>query len=181
MEAEITSVNLASHAPSRPPKGLRQKLERMLAGARGMPDGASIPVVGGSVPRAEMVARLEAGVAYFQAIDAQLLALKAARVQLLNAANDLLELHTVWKGSLAVSLGRKAPALATFGLKPQAERRALTSEERVVRAEKARQTRKLRHTGGRRQKAALKFQGKVDVTSTLAPVPPKDSSPGPSG
>jgi hypothetical protein len=175
METQITAAHVADNRPARPPKGLRHKLERMLAGVLAMPDGSSIPRVGGTVPKAEMVARLTAGVAHFEAIDAQLVALKLARAQMLDAANELQEMHTQWKASLAVSLGRKSPALAQFGLKPQVERRALTSEEQVVRAEKARQTRKLRHTGGRRQKAALKFQGGVDVVAALRPTPAASS------
>jgi hypothetical protein len=171
MQTQITAARVAKNTPARPPKGLRQRLERMLAGALAMPDGSSIPTMGGSVPKAEMVARLAGGVAYFEAIDAQLLALKLARVQMLGVASDLQEMHTQWKGSLAVSLGRKNPELANFGLKPQVQRRALTPDERVARAEKARQTRRLRHTGGRRQKAALKFQGDVRVVTVLTPAP----------
>jgi hypothetical protein len=189
MESKITSGHLPTHAPERPPKGLRQKLERMLAGAQAMPDGSSIPIAGGAVPKAEMVRRLAEGVAYFDDIDAQLLALRLARGKLLSAATDLQELHTVWKASLAVSLGRKNPQLTQFGLKPQAARRALTSEERVVRAAKARQTRRLRHTGGVRQKAALRYQGKVVVRTELRPTPgpvivaspPRDSKITPAG
>jgi hypothetical protein len=135
-----------------------------------MPDGSSIPVAGGTVSKVEMVRRLEQGVGYYEAIDAQLLALQLARRQLLDAAGDLQELHAVWKASLSVSLGRQSPELTQFGLKPLAERRALNSEERLVRAEKARQTRRLRHTGGVRQKAALRYRGKVDVNTKLFPI-----------
>ena len=189
METQITAARVAGIIHARAPKGLRERLERMLAGAMSMPDGSSIPTVGGTVPKAEMVARLAAAVAYFEAIDAHLLALKLARVRLLEAASDLQEMHTQWKTSLAASLGRKSPLLAHFGLKPHVDRRAMTPEERVVRAEKARQTRKLRHTGGRRQKAALKFRGKVDVSSQLLPatstastsLSPIANSAGPSG
>ena len=176
METQITAAGVAANTSARPPKGLRQRLERMLAGARAMPEGSSIPAMGGTVPKSEMVSRLAEAVAHFEAIDAHLLALKLARVQLLEAANDFQEMYVQWKASLVVNLGRRNPALAHFGVKPHVDRRAMTPEERVVRAEKARQTRKLRHTGGRRQKAALKFRGKIDVVTALEPVSSKPST-----
>jgi hypothetical protein len=159
---------------ARPPKGLRRKLERMLAGVTGMlEDDLSIPTSDGPVPKARMVQRLTEGVARFQAIDAQLIALRHARQQLLQDAEALHETYNLWKDSIGLILGRKSPALAHFGIKPRQPRQPLTSEKEVVRAEKARQTRRLRHTGGRRQKAALRYQGKVDVTTKLrAPPPP---------
>jgi len=169
METNTTSGRPSTATAARPPKGLRQKLERMLAGAATLADAAALPTADGPMAKAEVVQRLAEGVARFEAVDAQLRALKLARLDLLDAVTDLQELHTVLKASLAVVLGRRSPKLAQFGIKPQADRRPLNSEQRVVRAEKARQTRRLRHTKGSRQKAAIKFTGKVDVNTELRP------------
>jgi hypothetical protein len=168
MDPEITEGRFSGTGPTRPPKGLRQKLERMLAGAMAMPEGSTIPTAGGMIAKADWVRQLKVGVARFRAVDARLTALRVARVELLKVVDDLQEQHTQWKASLAVSLGRRSPVLAQFGIKPHVDRQKLTSEQRVVRAEKARQTRLLRHTGGVRQKAAMRYQGTVNVSATLA-------------
>jgi hypothetical protein len=174
METNTTPRSSPATSATRPPKGLRQKLGRMLAGVIAMPDGAIIPTRGGLVPKSEMVNRLAAAVGMFEAVDAQLNALQVARVQLLGAVGGFQELHAELQASVSVLLGRRSPELAFFGIKPHADRRPLNSEQRVVRAEKARQTRRLRHTKGSRQKAAIKFTGKVDVNAELRPaiVPP---------
>jgi hypothetical protein len=175
MDTEITSPGPTTATPTRPPKGLRQKLERMLAGAKALPDGSALPAAEGPMSKDAFVRELEAAVAKFEAVDAQLVALKQARLEVLTSVNALLETYTERKAALSIVLGRKSPMLLHFGLKPHQQRRALTPEERVVRAEKARQTRILRHTMGSRQKAALKFDGKIDVKTALQPMPPQAS------
>ncbi len=172
MENESTAARHTLATPLRPPKGLRAKLERMLAGARDLPDGSSLPAAHGAMTKQEVVSELEDAVAKFEAVDAQLVALKEARLAVLVSVDALLELHTERKAALSIVLGRKSPMLLHFGLKPHQQRRPLTPEESVVRAEKARQTRILRHTMGSRQKAMIKFDGQIHVKTSLEPAPP---------
>jgi hypothetical protein len=169
MDNESTAARYTLATPARPPKGLRANLERMLAGARDLPEGSSLPTAQGAMSKAGVVSELEDAVAKFEAVDAQLVALKQARLEVLVSVDSLLELYTERKAALSIVLGRKSPMLLQFGLKPHQQRRALTAEESVVRAEKARQTRILRHTMGSRQKAALKFDGQIDVKTRLRP------------
>ncbi len=171
MDNESTAARQTLATPARPPKALRAKLERMLAGARDLPEGASLPAAQGAMTKEAVVAELESAVAKFEAVDAQLVALKQARLAVLVSVDDLQELYTERKAALSIVLGRKSPMLLHFGLKPHQQRRPLTSEESVVRVEKARQTRILRHTMGARQKAALKFDGQIHVKTEFQPTP----------
>lgn len=60
------------------------------------------------------------------------------------------------KVGLVAALGRESQKLTDFGFKPQKRREALTSEEKILRAAKAKLTREKRHTMGSRQKAEIK-------------------------
>jgi hypothetical protein len=141
----------------------------MLAGLQAMPDDAQLPIRRGVVPKAVRISQLAAVLDLFAAVDAQLIVLKIARAQLLNAVGDLPEMLAELQASLSLLHGRRSPELASFGIKPYADRRSLSPDQRVVRAEKVRQTRRLRHTKGSRQKAAIKFTGKIDVNTELKP------------
>jgi hypothetical protein len=171
METTSTSGSTTAISRERIPKGLRLRVERLLAGVEGMPDDAVVPMQGGSIAKAALVARLSEEVAKFQAVDAQLMALAVARKEVLASGAALVELLADLKDSLRVVHGRRNPVLAAFGLKPHADPRPLNSEERVARAVKARETRRMRHTMGVRQKAALKYTGPVEVVSSLVPQP----------
>jgi hypothetical protein len=171
---ENANIATRGKALGRAPKGLRQKLERMLAGVTGaLPQVTTLTTPAGSVPKSEVIARLAAGVARYETIDAQLIALKQARQLLLVEATALQQDYNDLKDSIAAVVGRRNPLIAQFGMKPQRPRQPLTPEQRVIRAAKVRATRRLRHTAGRRQKAALRYQGAVDVTATLVTLPPR--------
>ena len=60
--------------------------------------------------------------------------------------------------------GRQSPLLAQLGVKAHGNRRALTPEQKVLRAARARATRAARHTMGVRQKAAVKSDGKLSLS-----------------
>jgi hypothetical protein len=174
------NIGMSGLVLARPPKGLRQNLERMLLGvAQGLPDGTLIPTPDGSLPKADLVARLAAGVARFEAVDAQLVALQQTRRALLQEAAALQQAYKGWKDSIAAIVGRQSPRMQQFGLKTEQPRQPLTSEQRLVRAVKVRETRRLRHTAGKRQKAAIRYHGRVDVQADLQPMPSIETPPPP--
>jgi hypothetical protein len=151
-------------------KGFRLKLEQMLAGAQAViPDGTSITTPGGSLTQAAIVKTLTDGLSEYQAIDTEQLALGKDRLQLRKDLPNLHSFYTELKDALVGQFGKQSPMLTQFGLKPRQARKKLTPEQRVVRAAKAHQTRLLRHTGGVRQKAAVLYSGKVDVSTALEP------------
>jgi hypothetical protein len=164
-------------APVKVPKGFRLKLQQMLAGVEAaIPDGTSVTVPGGSMAKAAIVQKLTAATSEFQTVDASLTALDVARTRLRGDLPDLHAFYDELKTSLSASFGKGNPLLAQFGLSPQKPRKKLTPEQRVARAAKARATRQLRHTGGVRQKAAVQYQGQVDVSHLLRPQPASQST-----
>ena len=67
------------------------------------------------------------------------------------------------KDGLVSSLGRGNPQLAQFGM-AASKAKPLTPTQKVVRAVKAKNTRAMRHTMGKRQKAAVQYTGKLQVS-----------------
>jgi len=179
--SSVVGAGSAGTAPVKALTGFRLKLQQMLAGAQAViPDGTSITTAGGVLTKAQVVKKLTDELSEFQAIDAGLTALGMARVQLRDDLPKMHSFYTELKDALSVQFGRGSPLLAQFGLKPRQVPRRLTPEQRVARAEKARQTRLLRHTGGVRQKAAVQYQGTVKVSTALAPTPAANSPAAPS-
>ncbi len=168
-------------APVKALKGFRLKLQQMLAGAQAViPDGTIITTTGGSLTKAAVVKKLTDELSEFQAVDAGVTALGVARVQVRDDLPEMRSFYTELKDALSAQFGRGSPMLAQFGLKPRQLPRPLTPAQRVARAAKASQTRLLRHTGGVRQKAAVQYQGKVDVSAALDPLPNASTSAAPS-
>lgn len=85
------------------------------------------------------------------------------------------------KAGLVAGLGRENQKLTDFGFKPAKRRAEMTTEQKMIRAAKAKLTRELRHTMGSRQKAALKETETPSVT--IGPngveVDPASSTPTP--
>ena len=165
----------------KPPKGFRLKLQQMLAGVEAViPDGNSITTTGGSLTKAAMVKILTDEVSEFEAVDAGVTTLGVARKQIREDLPQMHKLYTEMKDALSAQFGRGSPLLAQFGINPQKLRKPLTPEQRVARAVKARQTRLLRHTGGVRQKAAVQYDGKVNVSTELEPAQAVSTTAAPS-
>jgi hypothetical protein len=91
-------------------------------------------------------------------------AIVAARMQLKNASAANHRLYTQLKDAVIAFLGRGSPMLAQFGIKARGSRRALTAEQKVLRAARARATRAARHTMGSKQRAAVKSDGKLSLS-----------------
>jgi hypothetical protein len=75
-------------------------------------------------------------------------------------------LHAL-RATLVSLYGLDAVELTQFGFQLRKKAAPLTSEQKVVKAAKLRETRKLRHTLGSRQKAAIKATGPVTVSVTM--------------
>jgi hypothetical protein len=80
--SSVGGAGSAGTAPVKAPKGLRLKLQQLLAGVQAViPDGTFITTTGGSLTKAAIVKELTDDVSEFQAVDAGLTALGVARVQ----------------------------------------------------------------------------------------------------
>jgi hypothetical protein len=159
--------------------GFRALLQQMLQGIETVvPDGSSLSTDGGLQTKATLVAELTQVLSAYNTAEAQQLAAKATRTQLKNASAQNHQLYTQLKDALIAFFGRGNPLLGQFGLKARSSRRALTSEQKVLRAAKARATRAARHTMGPRQKAAVKSDGKLTLSvQTEAESGPKAVAP----
>ena len=179
--SSVGGAGSAGSAPVKALKGFRLKLQQMLAGVQAqIPNGSLITTTGGSLTKAAMVKLLTDHLSEFQAADAGVTALGVARVQI---RDDLPQMHKDYielKDALCAQFGRGSPLLAQFGVRPRQKPKPLTPEQRVVSAEKARQTRLLRHTGGVRQKAAVQYQGQVEVSTQLKPTQAVSTAAAPS-
>jgi hypothetical protein len=106
----------------------------------------------------------------YTSLDSAEVTLKAARVKEeadLPAAKALLALL---KEALIAFYGANSPTLASFGLKPKSKAKPLTADQEAVRVAKLRNTREIRGTTGKVQKASQK-SGPISVSAAPAEVP----------
>jgi hypothetical protein len=162
------------------PKGLRQRISQMIAGIQAaIPDGSSVTVGGVAMAKADLVNELSQISAAYQAIDAGVLAAKGARSQLKSGLSGFQKTYLGIKDAMAAYLGRGNPQLAQLGIKVSEGSKPLTPAQKVVKAEKAKKTRALRHTMGKVQKAAVQYTGdlEVAVNETAPAAPANDTAP----
>jgi hypothetical protein len=87
---------------------------------------------------------------------------------------ETIEIVDALKQTLLAMFGKSPDVLAALGLAPRKAPRALTAEELVLKAERARATRQARHTMGTRQKRAIQggfTEAPPVIASPTAPSP----------
>jgi len=152
------------------PKGFRQKVSQMIAGLQAViPDGSSVTVGGQAVAKADLVTEMTQIISAYQAIEAAATATKGVRSQLSAQLPGFQKQYLELKDGLVSSLGRGSPQLAQFGITAAKTAKPLTPAQKVVRAQKALNTRAMRHTMGPRQKAAVQYTGNVQVSVSSVP------------
>jgi hypothetical protein len=162
------------------PKVFRLKVSQMIAGIQAaIPDGSSVAVGGATVAKADLVTQLMQISSVYQAVDAGVLAAKTARSQLSEQLPGFHKQYVGIKDAILAFLGRGNPQLAQFGIAVSKGSKPLTSSQKVVRAAKALKTRALRHTMGKVQKAAVQFDGdlEVAVNQTAPEAPANETAP----
>jgi len=151
---------------------LRLALERLLAGFEVMiPDGTSIPTLQGPLTKEQVVADLTGALTVYSQLDAHRVAVTQALKQIAAATPINRRRVQQLKDLLLGYHGRGDPRLGQFGMKSRAGPRPLTPEAKVLRAQRVRDTRALRHTVGKRQRAAIKGQGKYTLVVGPSPEP----------
>ena len=152
------------------PKGFRQKVSQMIAGLQAViPDGSSVTVGGQGVAKTDLVTEMTQIISAYQAIEAAIAAIKGARSQLSAQLPGFHKQYLDLKDGLVSSLGRGNPQLAQFGITMAKVAKPLTPAEKVVRTQKALNTRAMRHTMGPRAKAAVQYTGTVQVSVSSTP------------
>ena len=152
------------------PKGFRQKVSQMIAGLDAViPDGSSVTVGGQGVAKTDLVTEMTQIISAYQAVEAAIAAIKGVRAQLSAQLPGFHKQYLDLKDGLVSSLGRGNPQLAQFGITMAKVAKPLTPAEKVVRTQKALNTRAMRHTMGPRAKAAVQYTGKVQVSVSSQP------------
>ena len=154
-------------AQAKASSGFRKEVATIAGALGNIPDGSSVLVAGQSTPKSSIQSALAAIELLFGNVDAGVQALKQERLALEAALPGARQFIDNLKAGLVAAFGKGNPVLASFGLGGK-KRRQLTVEEKTASKAKARKTRELRGTGGKRQKAAIKFIGKVDVQTSLS-------------
>ena len=171
LAAGASDANVPGGAPVVAPKGFRLQLSQMLAGwEQVIPAGSVVTSRGGTLAQATILAQLEAFMADYTSLDSAELALKTARVQEAQALPAAKALLAQLKEALTSLFGANSPQLARFGMKPKTSRKPLSAEKAAVRLAKLRNTRAIRGTMGKVQKADLK-SGPMTVTVAPAASP----------
>jgi|SRR5579871_3189745 len=155
---------------------LEQQLQGILAGLETVDLKRPTLEIGGALSPAEASAKAKSYLDLLHEVEVAR-ADYQAKLQARNASiPDAKAFVANAKTGLVAVLGSDSPDLVLFGLNPKKPSRTLTPEERLARAAKLRQTRKLRGTLGKRQKAAVKatVDPTIDVSfpSTPGPTPP---------
>jgi len=152
----------------KPRKGFRKEVTLLASGfGFSFPDGSSLSVNGQSMDKSSILAALQAALVLYGNLDAAVQQAKSSRVALEAALPVIHQFVVALKGGLVCIYGKGNPALEAYGfnlVKP----RQLTVEQKTARKEKAKRTRALRGTGGKRQKQAVVFTGQIEVQAHVA-------------
>jgi len=158
-------------APVVAPKGFRVVLQQMLQGwSAVMPPDAALQNSAGSLTSAAVISQLQGYAGSYTTLDAQATGTKQARVLVKTQLPQARKYIAALKAALRSYFGEDSPQLEQFGLKPRKAPTPLTSEQRAVRAAKARATRALRSTKGPVQKLGTKSGPMAVTVSAVVPV-----------
>ncbi len=149
--------NSPAAAQQAAPKGFRLLVTLLLQGVKSaMPASTTNVVVAGKAfTVAQLEAELQQMLDLFAAVDqarrAEKAALGALETELPAFKQEVRDL----KHAIIALLGSKNPLLAQFGIAVHKQPRALSSQEKAIAAAKGSETRKARHTLGKRAKAEI--------------------------
>ncbi len=151
-----------------PDPGARDPLRMTLLGLQQgfpalIPDGTVLQTTAGPLSKAQILAELASALATYAALDAYRRAARQALTEIETATPANRRLAQQLKDLLLGYFGRGDGRLGQFGMALRGAPRPLTSEAKVLRAQRVRDTRTLRHTMGKRQKAAIKGEGKLSI------------------
>jgi hypothetical protein len=160
------------------PKGFRQELQQMLQGWQAaIPSGSTVTSSAGSLSQAAVLGQLQEYLGPYQDLDASATAAKSARAQAKLQLTEVRQYYAALKSAVTNLFGEGSPQLAQFGLSPRKPHKALSSSQLAVRAAKAKATRVLRNTMGKKQKAPIK-SGPMQFVEPVQQTTPGSASTG---
>ena len=151
-------------------------LQALIAGTQKNTPNDTLTFGGASYPAATLIQLFQSLVNAFVAHDAAVASAKDELLALRDVEAKVDPVVRDYKRFLRSKYGKATQTLADYGLAPEKARTPLTGEQRVVAAEKAKETRKLRGTLGKKQKAGIKATT-VPAESPPAPAPAAPPKP----
>jgi hypothetical protein len=156
-------------ASSQARAGLRTEITRIANGiGTQLPAASSVlHVKGQPLTRSDLLIALGALLGIYADLDSSRQSLKSKQLALKAALPETREYIADLKVAIVAFYGRGNPVLECFGINPRKSRK-LTGEQIVARKVRSGATRGLRGTLGSREKARVKFQGAVQVQTSLS-------------
>jgi hypothetical protein len=121
-----------------------------------IPSGSTLQSSGGSLNQADVLGKLQGYLGVYIDLDAHATALKQGRAQEQSQLAEARQYIDLLRTAVANFCGTGSPELVQFGLQPRKARKAMSSTTLAIRAAKAKVTRQLRGTMGRKAKAPIK-------------------------
>jgi hypothetical protein len=178
-------ANMITKPGSVAPSEFEAEQVKMLEGVQGIfPASASLTIGGAVLTQAAIAAKLQGPIANSKAVTAAYKAFQAAVAVRRAETIESRGFYKQLKAALKVYYGPQAAELASFGI-PTDKAIQRTAQQQTVAVAKRRQTRAVRGTKGKKQKAALTVAGNPpiyiasDGTQTINPPPINVSNLGP--
>jgi len=130
--------------------------------AAGLPAGLALHVGSTPLTRDQIRADFKPLLDLYRQLDALVKATQKVRLQIEALTPSTYRRVKSIKVALTNALGAGHPQLVAFGI-PLPKRRPLTVQEKFLKAERSKRTRKVRNTLGPRQRQQLKFQGELQA------------------
>ena len=151
------------------------ELQQLVAGTqKNLPATSTVDVNGQELKQADIVAKLQAWIPLFQAVDAANAPYRNAQKALQAAAPAIRQFVGLYRQALRQVFGKGSPLLADFGLSTT-QQKTPTPATRVLAAAKAAATKKARGTLGKQQRKAV--QGAPVAQVTIPASGPQTVSP----
>ncbi len=167
-------------ATTQPRHGFRSEVATIVAALVNIPAGSTVMVAGQSLTKTGILAVYQPLLDLFAEIDAGVQSLKSQRLALQAALPAAHQFTVNLRAGLVALFGKGNPVLESFGFSGTKPHK-LTVEQKTARKAKAAETRALRGTGGKRQKAAVKYTGQIEVQTVKSGAPAAGGSPSPTG
>ena len=168
-----TTLGMTTVPVAKLPKGFEVSLQKLLSGVQTqLADGSSLSAVNGTYTKAQMVSALQSAIALYTNVAAQETVLASTRITQKAGIPAARQYYAELKGVITGFFHAGNPVLADFGFTPKKAPTALPAAKKAESAVRGSETRKLRGTLTKAQKAALKYTGPVTSASvpTAAPV-----------
>jgi hypothetical protein len=167
-----TTQGLITVPVAKLPKGFEESLQKLLAGVQTqLADGSSLTAVNGSYTKAQMVSTLQSAIALYTGVAAQETVLETARITQRAGIPAARQYYAELKGVITGFFHAGNPVLPDFGFTPKKAGTPMPAVKKAESVLRSAETRKLRGTLTKAQKAALKYTGPVTAASVPSAAP----------